>query len=89
MLMMQMILVALAELTKFNINFIAVINVLSIYCHIRNTLKQYLGKTVDEFCIRWYNKKTVFRNVTNNTRQTICKNHILMLATVVFQIMSR
>ena len=87
--MMQMLLVALAELIKCNINFIAVINVLSIYCHIRNTLKQYLGKTVGEFCIRWYIKKTIFRNVTSNTRQTIFKNNILVLATVVFQIMSR
>ena len=46
MLMMRMLLVALAELAQFNINFIAVINALSIYCH-RNTLKQYVRKTVD------------------------------------------
>ena len=56
MLMMHMLLVAIAELTQFNINFIAVIFALSIYCH-RNTLKHYVGKTVDEFCIRWKNKK--------------------------------
>ena len=57
--MMQMLLVALAELTEFNMNFTAVINVLSIYCHIRNTLR-YIGKTVDEFCLRWNNKKKNF-----------------------------
>ena len=50
MLITQMLLVALAELAEFNINFIAVINAFSIYCH-RNTLKQYIGKTVDEFCL--------------------------------------
>ena len=60
MLMMHMLLVALAELSQFNINFIAVINALSIYCH-GNTLKLYVGKTV-----------------TNNSRQTICKNVILL-----------
>ena len=54
MLMMQMLLVALAELAEFYINFIVVINAFSIYCH-RNTLKQYVGKTVDEFCLRWNN----------------------------------
>ena len=70
MLMMHMLLVAIAELTQFNINFIAVIFALSIYCH-RNTLKHYVGKTVDEFCIRWNNKKkTIFRNYDSDTQCT-------------------
>ena len=75
-----MLLVAIAELTQFNINFIAVIFALSIYCH-RNTLKHYVGKTVDEFCIRWNNKKkqfSVITIVTHNARQIICINVILM-----------
>ena len=62
MLMMQMLLVAPTELANININFIAVINALSIYCH-RNTLKQHVGKTVDDFCLKRNNKKkTIFRN---------------------------
>ena len=71
MLMMQMSLVALTELTEFNLNFIAVINVLSIYCHIRNTLKNYVGKTVDEFFLRWNNEKeTIFRNYDSSKQCT-------------------
>ena len=54
MLMMQMLLVALAELAEFHMSFIAVINDFSIYCH-RNILKQYVGKMVDEFCLRCNN----------------------------------
>ena len=38
MLMVEKILVALTELTEFNISFMAVINVLPIYSQIRNTL---------------------------------------------------
>ena len=37
-LMMQKLLVALAEFPEFNLSPIAVINILSICCHIRNTL---------------------------------------------------
>ena len=80
MLMIQILLVALAEIAEFNVSFIAVINTFSIYCH-RNTLKQHAGKTVDEFYLRWNNKKTIFRIitiVTNNARQTICRNVILV-----------
>ena len=40
MLMMQMLLVALAELIEIAINFIAVINI----CHVRKTLKNMLVK---------------------------------------------
>ena len=36
--MIEKVLVALAELTEFKISFIAVINVLPICCHVRNTL---------------------------------------------------
>ena len=54
MLMIQILLVALAEIAEFNISFIAVINAFSIYCH-RNTLKQHAGKTVDELYLRWNN----------------------------------
>ena len=50
MLMMHMLLVGLAQLAQFDKNFIAVINALSIYCQ-RNTLKQYVCETVDEFCL--------------------------------------
>ena len=56
------------------------INVFSIYSHIRNTFKQYAGKTVNEFCLRWNNKEKQFFLITiviNNTRQTICSNVIL------------
>ena len=34
--------VALAALTEFNIDFVAVINVLIICCHVRNTLNKFL-----------------------------------------------
>ena len=50
MLMMHMLLVGLAQLAQFEKNFIVVINALSIYCQ-RNTLKQYVCETVDEFCL--------------------------------------
>ena len=71
MLMVQMLLVALAEITEFNITFIAVTNILYIYCHIRNTLKHSVGKTVDEFFLRWNNKrKTIFRNCYSNRQYT-------------------
>ena len=43
MLMIQILLLALAELAEFNINFFSVINAFSIYCH-RNILKQHAGK---------------------------------------------
>ena len=56
MLMIQILLVALAELAEFNINVIAVINAFSIYCN-RNTLKQHAGITVDDFHLKWNNKK--------------------------------
>ena len=66
MLMMHMPLVPLAELAQF----IAVIIALSIYCH-RNALKQYVSKTVDEFCLRWNSKKkTIFRNYDSNVHST-------------------
>ena len=68
--MMHMLLIALAQLAQFDINFIAVINAISIYCQ-RNTLKQYVSKTVDEFCLWWNNKKkTIFCNYDSNAQCT-------------------
>ena len=78
--MIQILLLALVELAESNINFISVINAFSIYCH-RNTLKQNTGNTVDEFYLRWNNKKTIFNIitiVTNSARQTIGRNVILV-----------
>ena len=71
--MIQILLLALVELAEFKINFISVTNAFSIYCH-RNTLKQHTGNTVDEFYLRWNNKKTILSIITiatNNARQTI------------------
>ena len=56
MLMLQIFLVALAELAEFDINFATVVNAFCICSH-RNTLKQHAGKTLDEFCLSWNNKK--------------------------------
>ena len=48
------------------------INVLSIYCHIRNALKHYVCKTADEFFLRWNTKKKKkkIRNYDSNKQCT-------------------